>query len=162
MSSRSQRREKTGIAAFSLEVGFFAGFIWGGVHWLMAALKFTRVVPGYLGEPFLRHDFLKTTAGQLAGYLLFILFSVAATFLYVLVFRKLKGPWPGMCYGILWWAILFLAGSRIFLLQPPMRLPWNSVICEFCLYLLWGLFIGYTAAIEFTDERKRETRTSIA
>jgi hypothetical protein len=67
-----------------------------------------------------------------------------------------------MIYGVLWWSAVFLAGSWQFLMQPPFKLPWNSVISEFCLFLLWGLFIGYTAAIEYTDERKREQQTKLA
>lgn len=44
----------------------------------------------------------------------------------------------------------------------PFKLPWNTVISEFCIFLLWGMFIGYTAAIEYTDERKREQSTALA
>jgi hypothetical protein len=67
-----------------------------------------------------------------------------------------------MVDGVLWWGGVFLAGSWLFLLQRPFRLPWNSVISEFCIFLLWGLFIGYTAAIEYTDERNREQKSLLA
>ncbi|MGN7761595.1 YqhR family membrane protein [Paenibacillus sp. 22594] len=160
--SYTQKSEHTNLWTFSLELGYFAGLIWGGARWLMYAMHFTKVLPGFLAEPFFKHDFLKTSAGNLIGYLFFIACSVIATLLYVLLFRKLKGPWPGMIYGVLWWSAIFLAGSWLFLQQRPFRLPWNSVISEFCIFLLWGLFIGYTAAIEYTDERKREQQTKLA
>ncbi|MBW4081825.1 YqhR family membrane protein [Paenibacillus sp. S150] len=160
--SHKQKSEHTNPWSFALELGFFAGLIWGGARWLMYAMHFTKVIPGFLAEPFFKHDFLTTPAGHLLGYLSFIVFSVIASLLYVLIFRKLKGPWPGMIYGMLCWSGVFLAGSRLFLQQPPFRLPWNSVISEFCIFLLWGLFIGYTAAIEYTDERKREQQTKLA
>ncbi|WP_340024618.1 YqhR family membrane protein [Paenibacillus sp. FSL K6-1096] len=147
---------------FSVELGFFAGLIWGGARWLMYVLHFTKVLPGFLAEPFFKHDFLMTPAGHLLGYLFFIAFSVLVSMIYVFILRRLNGPWPGMIYGVLWWSALFLAGSRLFLLQPPFKLPWDTVISEFCLFLLWGLFIGYTAAIEYTDERKREQQTKLA
>lgn len=60
----------------------------------MYAFHFTKVLPGFLAEPFFKHEFLMTAAGHLAGYLSFIVFSVAASLFYVLIFRKLKGPWP--------------------------------------------------------------------
>ncbi|SET57837.1 YqhR family membrane protein [Paenibacillus sp. NFR01] len=154
--SKQQRSNHTNPVTFALELGIFAGLIWGGIRWLMYTLHFTKVLPGFLGEPFFKHSFLVKAQGHLAGYLLFIGFSVVASLIYVLIFRKLKGPWPGMLYGVLWWAVIFLAYSRTFLMQPPMKLPWNSAISEFCLFVLWGLFIGYTAAIEYTDERKRD------
>lgn len=37
---------------FALELGFFAGFIWGGLHWLFYLLHFTIVPVGFLAEPF--------------------------------------------------------------------------------------------------------------
>jgi hypothetical protein len=160
--SHKQKSEHTNPWFFAIELGFFAGLIWGGARWLMYVLHFTKVIPAFLAEPFFKHEFLVTPAGHLLGYLFFIAFSVIVSLLYVLIFRKLKGPWPGMIYGVLWWSAVFLAGSWQFLMQPPFKLPWNSVISEFCLFLLWGLFIGYTAAIEYTDERKREQQTKLA
>lgn len=157
-----QASEHTNLWYFAIELGIFAGLIWGGLRWLMYALHFTRVIPGFLAEPFFKHEFLLTSAGHLLGYLFFIAFSVVVSLIYVLIFRKLKGPWPGMLYGVLWWAGIFFFGSWPFLMQPMFKLPWNSVISEFCIFLLWGLFIGYTAAIEYTDERKREQRTKLA
>ncbi|GGF77002.1 hypothetical protein GCM10010912_22620 [Paenibacillus albidus] len=163
MSKANQKREQyTNPWFFALELGFFAGLIWGGIRWLMYVMRFTKVIPGFLVEPFFRHDFLLTAAGQIAGYLSFIAFSVIVSLLYVLILRKLKGPFPGLLYGVLWWTAIFIGGSRYFLMQPPFRLPWNSVISEFCLFLLWGMFIGYTAAMEYTDERKREQSTKLA
>ncbi|MRN53571.1 YqhR family membrane protein [Paenibacillus monticola] len=160
--SHQQKSDPTNPWIFALELGYFAGLIWGGARWLMYTLHFTKVIPGFLAEPFFKHDFLMTPAGHLLGYLFFIGFSVVVSLLYVLILRKLKGPWPGMIYGVLWWSVLFLAGSQYFLMQRPFRLPWNSIISEFCVFLLWGLFIGYTAAIEYTDERKREQMTRLA
>ncbi|WP_150270725.1 YqhR family membrane protein [Paenibacillus tepidiphilus] len=163
MSRRNkQKKHQTNPWTFALELGFFAGLIWGAIRWLLYWLRFTKVVPGFLGEPFFRHDFLVTAPGHLAGYLIFIAFSMIAALIYVLIFRKLRGPWPGILYGILWWSLLFLAGARMFLMMPPFRLPWNTVTSEFCIFLLWGMFIGYTAAIEFTDERNREQKTKLA
>ncbi len=94
--------------------------------------------------------------------MMFIVFSVIASMLYVLLLRKMKGPWPGLVYGVLWWSVIFIPGSQMFLMQPPFKLPWNTVISEFCVFLLWGMFIGYTAAMEYTDERKREQSIALA
>ena len=157
-----QASEHTNHWFFAIELGIFAGIIWGGLRWLIYTLHFTKVIPGFLAEPFFKHEFLLTPAGHLLGYLFFIAFSVVVSLIYVLIFRKLKGPWPGMIYGVLWWAGIFIAGSWMFLMQPMFKLPWNSVVSEFCIFLLWGLFIGYTAAMEYTDERKREQRTKLA
>ncbi|PWW44176.1 MULTISPECIES: YqhR family membrane protein [Paenibacillus] len=142
---------------FAVELGFFAGFIWGGLHWLSYLLHFTIVPLGFLAEPFFKHNFIYTAAGHLTGWLFFIVFSVFTSLIYTFTLRKLKGPIPGMGYGILWWLIIFvLVGPKLDMVKPLNRLTWDSIITEFCFFLLWGLFIGYTVAMEFTDERKRE------
>jgi uncharacterized membrane protein YagU involved in acid resistance len=142
---------------FAVELGFFAGFIWGGLHWLFYLLHFTIVPLGFLAEPFFKHNFIYTAAGHLTGWLFFIVFSVLTSLIYTFTLKKWKGPLPGMGYGILWWLIIFvLVGPKLDMVKPLNRLTWDSIITEFCFFLLWGLFIGYTVAMEFTDERKRE------
>ncbi|MDP4096758.1 YqhR family membrane protein [Paenibacillus sp. P96] len=156
-SPRLNGQQLTSPLRFSLELGFFAGLIWGLVRWLFYILHFTVVLPGFIAEPFFKHSFMKSTAGHWTGLLVFILFSMAATFLYTAVLRKLKGPYPGMIYGAVWWAVLFLwAGPLLGMLPPVTKLTWDSLVSEFCVFLLWGLFIGYTVAFEFTDDRVRE------
>lgn len=151
------RDRGTNVWSFGLQLGFFAGLIWGGIKGLMYFFRFTVVVPGYLAEPFFKNQFLKTQGGYYVGWLFFIVFSILAALLYTLLFRRLKGPYPGILYGIVWWIIIFIVvGPMLRLTQPISELPKGTLISEFCLYLLWGLFIGYTAAMEYTDERNRE------
>lgn len=151
------KKARTNLYYFSLETGFFAGFIWGGLRWFSYVFHFSTVLPGFLLEPFYKHPFLVSTAGQLAGWLSFIAFSIVATLIYVLLFRKAKGPWPGIAYGVVWWALLFIALNPFFHFTFSAKmLSSNTNITEFCVFLLWGLFIGYTTAEEYTDEKKRE------
>ncbi|WP_440110562.1 YqhR family membrane protein [Paenibacillus sp. QZ-Y1] len=154
---QNQAHYFTNPFSFAVELGFFAGFIWGGLHWLFYLLHFTIVPLGFLAEPFFKHDFIYTAAGHLTGWLFFILFSVLASLIYTFAFRKWKGPIPGMGYGIVWWIIIFVVvGPKLDMVKPLNALTWDSIITEFCFFLLWGLFIGYTVAMEYTDERKRE------
>jgi len=147
----------TNIWLFTLEIGLFAGLIWGGVKGIFYFLRLTTVVPGYMVEPFFKSQFLKSQPGYYVGWGFFILFSLLATLVYILLFRKFKGPVPGILYGIVWWVILFVwVGPALHLMEPIQKLSTNTIFSELCLYLLWGLFIGYSTAHEYTDERKRE------
>lgn len=158
---RQHRRERTNIWFYSLEIGFFAGLIWGAVKGLFYFFRFTTVVPGYLVEPFLKRSFLYSQAGYYVGWLSFIVFSILATLIYTVLFRKLKGPGPGILYGIVWWGLIFgILGPMFGMTRPLLEHSRDTLISEFCLYLLWGLFIGYTIAEEYTDEREREPKKS--
>ncbi|MBD8497750.1 YqhR family membrane protein [Paenibacillus arenosi] len=148
---------KTNPWWFALQLGFYAGLIWGGMRILSYELHFTVNVPGFLLEPFLLNSFLQSQQGRFAGWGAFILFSILCSLLYTFTMRKRTGPWPGILYGILWWVLLFVAvGPALGLVLPVTQTSYNSITTELCIFLLWGLFIGYTAATEFNDERLRE------
>lgn len=142
---------------YGLKIGFFAGLLWGIVRWLFYEMKFTKELPGLMADPFFRSTFLKTGWGIVIGIGSFIIFSIIAALLYMFVLGKLRGPWPGLLYGAVWWAIVFLAlGPLLSITQPIRTAGWNTLSSEFCIFLLWGLFIGYSIAFEFTDEASRE------
>ncbi|WP_284640518.1 YqhR family membrane protein [Paenibacillus silviterrae] len=157
MKVQDQTVQHTNPWYFAIYVGFFAGIFWGGLKMLENYLHFTSLSPGFLVEPFFKHSFLMSTGGYVLGWLFFILFSVAAALVYALFFRKVKGPWIGMAYGLAWWGLIYLlVGPVTGMNQPIGIIEINTLITDACLFLVWGLFIGYTITVEFTDERVRE------
>ncbi|MBP1999423.1 putative membrane protein YagU involved in acid resistance [Paenibacillus shirakamiensis] len=155
---KTQASQVTNPWWFALELGLFAGLIWGGFHGFFYFLRFTSVLPGFLAEPFFKTTYLKTQPGYYMGWLFFTVFSLVATYIYIFTLRKMKGPWPGLAYGILWWVIIFFIGPMYKMVPPLRQAGWDTIISEFCIFMLWGLFIGYTIAVEYTEERAREPK----
>lgn len=158
MENRNQTEpHHTNRWKFILSLGFFAGLIWGAVKIVFYYLGFTKVIPGFLAEPFYTHKFLNSWNGHLVGWFYFIVFSLLASVLYMIFFSKVKGPWLGIGYGLFWWSFLYLFfGPLNGMMKRIDKLDWNSIISDICLFLLWGIFIGYTVSMEFTDESQRE------
>ncbi|MDF2720422.1 MAG: hypothetical protein K0Q59_97 [Paenibacillus sp.] len=149
--------ESTNVWSFGLQTGFFAGLIWGAVKALEAYLHFTEIPAQFMAKPFLAPSFVKSVAGFWMGWLVFIVFSIVASLLYALVLRKVRGPWTGLCYGAAWWVLIYLlVGPSTGMMKWINRYEWNTIITDVCLFLVWGLFIGFSIAFEFTDERNRE------
>ncbi|SFS83398.1 YqhR family membrane protein [Paenibacillus sp. BC26] len=143
--------------AYCLKLGFFAGVIWGLLHWLLYAIHFTKVMPGFLLEPFFQQSFLKSGWGHFAGIAAFTVFSIIATFIYKVLLGRLGGPWAGVFYGLVWWLLLFMTiGPVMQMMDPVNKIGYDTLFTEGCFFTLWGLFIGYTIAFEFTDEASRE------
>jgi len=144
-------------AAYSLWIGLFAGIIWGLVRWFAVGLKFTDVPQAFLADPWIRRAELGSGFWHFIGLLLFILMSVAAGFVYWALLGKLKGPLPGLFFGAAWWALIFLVvGPPSGAVLPAWSIGWKSLITELCLYVMWGLFIGYSIAFEYHDDYARE------
>jgi len=144
-------------AVFSLVTGLFAGLFWGFVRWFAVSLHFTKVPQAFLADAWVRRSALGSAGWQWLGLALFAAMSIVAALLYWLLLGRLRGPWPGMIFGAAWWAMLFLViGPPTGTTDPVRSLGWNSIITELCLYVVWGLFIGYSYAFEFHDEAGRE------
>ncbi|WP_270170436.1 YqhR family membrane protein [Paenibacillus sp. SYP-B4298] len=142
---------------YGLNIGFFAGLIGGLFHWLLYGIHFTTVLPGFMLDIFMKQSFLVSYWGIAAGIAAFIVFSIGAAYLYLLTLGQYRGPWPGLLYGLFWWAVIYLGVGPWWGMVKPFRLlGWNSITTECCFYLIWGLFIGYSIAFEFHDEASRE------
>nr|WP_238357517.1 YqhR family membrane protein [Cohnella zeiphila] len=160
---RVRRRERghSYPAVFSLSIGFFAGIFWGLARWFAVSLNFTKVPQAFLVDAWVKRSTLHSAGWHWIGLLLFVVMSVVAAMLYWLLLGRLHGPWPGLFFGAAWWAMLFLVvGPPTGTTEPVRTLGWNSIFTELCLYLIWGLFIGYSYAFEFHDESAREPKGS--
>ncbi|QJC51768.1 hypothetical protein HGI30_09560 [Paenibacillus albicereus] len=158
-STRRSGRRVTNPWAYCASLGFWAGLFWGTIRWLLYTFKFTTVLPAFLVDPFFRRSFLVTGWGHALGIASFIAFSIFAAYLYKLLLGRFRGPWAGLVYGLLWWTLLFLAfGPLVGMTDPVTRIGWNTIFTEISLSIVWGLFIGYSIAFEFTDEASREPR----
>jgi uncharacterized membrane protein YagU involved in acid resistance len=156
-NNKNNNPPPTNPLLFSLKIGFFAGFVWGLVRWLATGLNFTKVTQAFLLDPFVKRKLLDSFYWQLAGWVSFIVMSIIAAFIYVVVLGKLKGPWPGVWMGAIVWVLVYALAGPIIGAVPPLReIGWNSIVTDFCLFVVWGLFIGYSIAFELHNESERE------
>lgn len=154
---RQERRQRTNPWLFSIEIGSFAGLFFGTLRWICYEMKFTTILPGFLLDSFLNQDFLRSGWGIVTGIVSFIVFSIVMALLYKVALGRWRGPWPGIFYGIGWWAIFFgLIGPLLGITGWLYEIGWNTIFTELCVFTLWGLFIGFSIAFEFTDEASRE------
>lgn len=144
---------RTNPWTFALYVGFFAGLIWGAVKIVLYYLHFTSVLPGFMVEPLFKHEFMKSGPGVLTGWFFIIVASIAAALLYTALFRKIKGPYPGILYGAAWWLVSFVLAGEGGVTRPISEMRPSTLVSELCLFVLWGLFIGFTVSEEFNEER---------
>jgi uncharacterized membrane protein YagU involved in acid resistance len=142
---------------FALYIGFYAGVIWGLVRWMLYLLQFTKVSPSFLIIPLYSKKFIITWIGQVVGLCAFIVVSFIASLVYSIFLRKMRGPWPGIFYGVAWWVVISVSIGPLFGMEPAIwKQDLNSLLCDVCIFTLWGAFIGYSITLEFTDERNYE------
>ncbi|WP_182300469.1 YqhR family membrane protein [Cohnella cholangitidis] len=137
--------------------------IWGLVRWLATGLNFTKVSQAYLLDPFFPRKLLVGFYWQAAGLGMFILMSMLAALVYFAILGRLRGPWPGIWFGAVWWMLAYAwAGPLVGAVPPLNAIGWNSIVTDFCLFLMWGVFIGYSIAFELHNEAAREPAAQAA
>jgi len=52
--------------------------------------------------------------------------------------------------------LYLLIGPFTGMVPSVTKMDANTFFTDVCLFILWGLFIGYSISMEFTDERNRE------
>lgn len=84
--------------------------------------------------------------------LIFIIFSVIASLIYSLLFRKKSEYYWGLFYGVLLFLLIFGLVHPIFF-QETWIMYENiaTFITLFCLFLLYGVFIGYSISYEYEE-----------
>lgn len=155
--------QQTGVTKpipFALKIGFFAGVIWGGFRLIAFYCNFTKEPAAFLIKMFILENQLNKPFGLIMGTISFIIFSIIASFLYLWFFRTLEGPWPGLWYGLGWWGLLFGLGPILGFTKLSTNVTFTLAATDFCFFIIWGMFIGYSIAFEFTDEASREPATA--
>lgn len=140
---------------FTLTIGITAGVIWGLYFLAGYYLQFSDIGPSVLAKPILNPEYLTKWQGQLVGFVFFLIFAVIASFIYTLLFMKFKGPLAGIIYGAILWGVTFFILNPLFNLTESVKklgLYTNSVMIS--LFVLMGLFIGYSIAAELNSEDK--------
>ena len=70
--------------------------------------------------------------------------------------------WGGILYGVVLWLIVFYGVNPLLPnLESVSHLERNTIITTLCLYILYGVFIGYSISFE-TQEMNRQTQSQAA
>jgi len=130
--------------------GLFGGIFWGTIGYLAYIFSFTEIRPNVILEPwalgFWKNEWLGTTI----SIFLIGVFSIVAAFIYYAFLKKLKGYWFGMGYGIVLFFLVFLVLNPLFPgIKPLFDLSRDTIITSICLYIVYGIFIGYSINYEY-------------
>lgn len=133
-------------------IGFFGGVFWSAIGYLAHFFNFTKISPNLVLSPWTVGEWEKGALGNVIGILLIGLLSILVAFLYSTLFKKINKMWPGFLLGILLWLIVFYIFNPIFPgLQSVSDLDRNTVMTTICLYLLYGVFVGYSISFDANE-----------
>ncbi|MFC5713330.1 YqhR family membrane protein [Thalassorhabdus alkalitolerans] len=136
-------------------IGICGGIIWSIIGYIAFFLNFSRVGPALVLMPWALGDWKNGYLGQWIGILVIGLLSILSAYLYKVIFQKWDSLIPGMIYGFVLWLLVFYILNPLFPgLKPLPLLDFNTIATNICLYILYGVFIGYSISYEYTTMKE--------
>lgn len=155
---RGERKKLTSLIKFqnakrkwkeSLSIGIWGAIIWSLFGYLTFWLNLSDYSPSHFGKRILNPDYLFHWQGILITLLLIIFCSIILSFFYTIFFAHLFTPWIGAAMGVALWYIF--VGWR--------DVSYTTLASTFSLFVLYGIFIGYSLSMEFTSIEKENEIT---
>jgi hypothetical protein len=138
------------FSAMVFWTGLFGGVFWSSLGWLAYYFNFTEIRPNVILEPWALGYWKNEWLGTIISIIIMGIFSVGAAFIYYLVLKRFNGIWVGLGYGIVLFLLVFLVLNPLFPgIKPFFNLGRDTVITSICLYIVYGIFIGYSINYEY-------------
>jgi uncharacterized membrane protein YagU involved in acid resistance len=138
-------------------IGLFGGVFWGFIGYLAYIFNFTEIRPNVILEPWALGYWKNEWLGTMISIILIGIFSIVAAFIYYAFLKRFKGMWFGFGYGIVLFLLVFFVLNPLF---PGMKsffdLSRDTIITSICLYIVYGIFIGYSINYEYQINNAQE------
>lgn len=153
-SNGHQELDKSNFEATVALIGLFGGFIWGIIYFIAYYLNFTDVGPAMILNPWALGEWKNQLLGQLIGIVAISIISIGVALIYRFLFAKFKSIVLSLLFGASLWGLLFYLLKPMFPdLKPLTEIGWNTIITTLCIFLLYGLFIGYSISFHYEERQ---------
>ncbi len=150
---QNKREQPVSIIAKVVSIGFFGGIFWSFIGWIASYFHFTSMSPAsYFIRSWLHASWTNSWLAEAISILGSGLLSIAVAIIYYVALKKLRGLWPSILFGLFLWGLVFFLFSPILPnIKPLQELDSDTIVTTLCLYILYGIFIGYSISYEYLD-----------
>lgn len=151
--ANQQIQSKEGsFLAKAIVIGFVGGVFWSLMGYVTYLFSFSEIHPNTILQPWAFGNWKDRWPGLIVSVLIIGIISIGVALLYYVFLKKFKSIWFGIVYGAVLWAFVFLLLNPLF---PSMKtigeLTSNTIITTICLYILYGIFVGYSISFEAAE-----------
>lgn len=134
-------------------IGIFGGVFWGIFFLIMYGLKIMEIAPTMLLKiVFQDEKWIEKWYAYLIFILMISILSIFIALIYFFVFKQWKSWIVGAFYGIgLWVFTYFILPIILKNVNPFIHLESESHISMFCLFILYGVFVGYSISFDYEN-----------
>jgi hypothetical protein len=152
-NEHTRRDKPLSFISMVIITGLVGGILWSAVGLLAYVFSFTEVHPRVILEPWTIGEWKKGWLGTVISLAIIGVISIGVAFVYYAILKKFKSIWIGVGYGVVLFLLVFIVLNPIFpSIKPFSELGRNTIITTACLYILYGVFIGYSISYEETEQ----------
>lgn len=135
----------------SMNIGFFGGIIWSGLFQFMHTFKMVEVDPQFLFKAIVGPmPWVEKWYAHVLSIIVYGVISIFVALIYYFLFKKKKDWFIGGIYGVLLWVIIYYVAPVLLVgFNPFIHFTWQTHIGIFCLFILYGVFVGYSISYHF-------------
>ncbi|GAA0457984.1 YqhR family membrane protein [Alkalibacillus silvisoli] len=150
-----EKEKQSSVFLKSLFAGFVGAILFGIVGSVAYYLSFTDVShASFFIRSFFDGDWTTGWISELISVIILGLIGIVPALIYYLLFKKLRGMYPGLLYGVALWFIVFAFLNPLFSYVPDFfSLDLDTIATTMSQFILYGVFIGYTISYEHHDQR---------
>jgi hypothetical protein len=149
MDEEKVKDRQMAMIAYVVYTGLFAGIFWSSIGCLAYFLNFTDIRSNVILEPWAIGDWKTGWLGTVISIILMGVFSIISALIYYAVLKNIRNRWIGIIYGLVLFFLVFLVLNPIFPgIKPFQEIDRNTMITSACLYVVYGVFIGYSISYE--------------
>jgi hypothetical protein len=149
---QNKREEPMSFMTKVIVTGFVGGIFWSLIGYFAYAFSFTEISPNVVLQPWALGDWKKGWLGHIISLLLLGMFGIGAALIYAALLKKFTQFWIGIAYGIAIWGLVFFLLNPMFpSIKTVQELTLDTNITNLCLYILFGVFVGYSISFDFNE-----------
>lgn len=146
---QNQRENRMSFISKVIVTGFIGGILWSCIGYVAYIFNFTQISPKIILQPWAKGKWQDNWQGFIFTILLIGVISIGAALIYYALCRKINSMWAGVLFGVaLFFIIIFLFQPLFPDMKPMKKLSSQTIITSICLYMLYGLFVGYSISYE--------------
>ncbi|MED4453529.1 YqhR family membrane protein [Metabacillus fastidiosus] len=148
----TKNEQKASLVGKVAVIGFAGGVFWGLLAYLAYILNLTEISPNLILQPFILGQWKNGTMGNIIGIIVLGILSIGAAFVYYVLLKRFKSMYIGILFGLLLFGLVFFVLNPIFPnLKSVAELQRSTIVTTVCIYILYGLFVGYSISFEYNE-----------
>ncbi|MGD6832342.1 YqhR family membrane protein [Bacillus haimaensis] len=149
---QNKREQPMSFMTKVMVTGFVGGIFWSLIGFFAYLFHFTEISPNVVLQPWALGDWKKGVLGYIISFILLGLFGIGAALIYAATLKKFRHYWIGIIYGIVLWGVVFFLLNPMFpSIKTVPKLTLDTNITNICLYILFGVFVGYSISFEHSE-----------